>query len=111
MNNRFVILYHQSPMNDHWDVMLETDSALMTWSIPPQCLPGTSFICPATPLPAHRKHYLDYEGEVAGNRGAVSRIAAGTYEQISPETYILHGTNFSGMLMLEKGTMTFRPPG
>ena len=93
-------------------MMLETDSALLTWSIPPQCSLGISFVCPATPLPDHRKHYLDYEGEVPGNRGTVSRIDAGTYEQTLPDTFILHGTIFSGKLTLEKrellGTVAFR---
>jgi hypothetical protein len=105
--NRFVILHHQSASEYHWDVMLETDSALTTWSIPPQCPPGMSFVCTATPLPDHRKHYLDYEGEVSGNRGVVSRVDAGTYEQLSLETFILHGTHFNGKLTLKSSTMMF----
>ncbi|MDR0327404.1 MAG: hypothetical protein LBI05_03810 [Planctomycetaceae bacterium] len=106
--NRFVVLHHQSASGDHWDVMLETDSALTTWSIPPQCPPGISFTCTATPLPDHRKHYLDYEGEVTGNRGVVSRVDAGNYEQLSPESFILHGTQFKGELTLENERMTFK---
>jgi hypothetical protein len=104
---RFVILHHQSPTQDHWDVMLESDSALTTWSIPPQCPKGTSFTCPANWLPDHRKHYLDYEGEVSGNRGTVFRIDAGTYETSLPGTFILHGTHFIGKLTLENEIMTF----
>jgi len=88
--------------------MLETDSALTTWSIPPQ-FPGLPFACPATRLSDHRKHYLDYEGEITGNRGTVARIDAGTYEQLSPETHILRGTRFSGKLTVENETMTFAP--
>jgi len=103
----FVFLHHQSPTDEHWDVMLETDSELMTWSIPPQCSSGTSFSCPATPLPPHRKQYLEYEGEVSGNRGKVSRIDTGTYEQTSPESFILHGTLFAGTLTLKNGIMMF----
>ena len=106
---RFVILHHQSPMGNHWDVMLEADSELKTWSIPPQYPSGGSFSCPATPLPAHRKCYLDYEGKVSANRGKVSRIDAGYYEQTSPETFLLRGTQFAGTLTLEKETMTFCP--
>ena len=104
---RFVILHHQLPTSDHWDVMLETDSLLTTWSIPPQCPSGASFTCPANRLPDHRRHYLDYEGEVSGNRGTVSRVDAGTYEQLSPEQFLLYGTNFSGKLTIEGGSMTF----
>ena len=106
---RFVILCHQSAAGNHWDVMLETDMALRTWSIPPQCPTGLAFACQAIALPEHRKHYLDYEGEVSGNRGTVSRIDAGTYEQLSPESFVLHGTNFTGKLTVENGTMTFVP--
>ena len=107
MSRHFVILHHQSPTGDHWDVMLEIDSALMTWSIPPQCQSGLSFTCPVIRLPDHRKHYLDYEGAVTGNRGVVFRINAGTYEQLSPETFILHGTNFSGTLTIDDHIMIF----
>ena len=70
---------------------------------------GASFACSATRLPDHRKHYLDYEGEISGNRGTVARIDAGTYEQLSPEVYVLHGANFSGTLTVEGGMMTFVP--
>ena len=87
--------------------MLETGSVLSAWSIPPQCPAGTSFTCPATPLPDHRTHYLDYEGEVTGNRGMVVRIDTGTYEQITSETFLLHGTHFTGTLTQENGIMTF----
>jgi len=104
---RFVILHHQSPSGNHWDVMLETESTLSTWSIPPQCPSGMSFSCPATQLPTHRKHYLDYEGELTGNRGAVLRVDAGTYEQLSAETFQLHGKHFTGTLTLKNGTMRF----
>jgi len=104
---RFVILHHCLPAGEHWDVMLETETALMTWSIPPQCSWGSSFVCPAVRLPDHRKHYLDYEGEVSGNRGAVVRIDAGIYEQLSPESFVIHGEKFVGNLTLEKDTMRF----
>ena len=87
--------------------MLETDSALITWSIPPQCPLGTSFVCSALRLPDHRKHYLDYEGEVTGNRGIVSRIDAGTYKQLSPEVFVLSGTKFTGKLTVENERMAF----
>ena len=105
--HRFVILHHQSPTDEHWDVMLETDSALTTWSVPPLLSMGESFACPATRLPDHRKHYLDYEGKITGNRGTVARIDAGTYEQLSPEMYVLHGVHFSGTLAVADGTMVF----
>jgi hypothetical protein len=109
--HHFVILHHQSLSGDHWDVMLETDCDLRTWSIPPQSPSGASFICTATQLPAHRKHYLDYEGEVTGNRGTVFRIDTGTYEQRSPETFFIHGVHFIGTLTLENEIMKFVSEG
>ena len=107
MAYRFVILQHRLPTEDHWDVMLETDSGLTTWSIPPQNSSGQSFVCSALPLPMHRKEYLNYEGTITGCRGVVTRVDSGTYEQISSETFMLYGTNFIGKLTLEKGMMTF----
>ena len=107
--DRFVILYHQLSTGDHWDIMFEIDSALTTWSIPPQCFPGSPFVCPAVRLPDHRKHYLDYEGEVSGNRGIVSRIDIGIYKQLSQHQFILYGTIFYGRLTIETEKMTFEP--
>ena len=104
---RFVILSHRSPTDEHWDVMLEADFALATWSIPPQCPAGDSFTCPAIRLPDHRKDYLDYEGEISEGRGTVSRISAGTYEPQSPEQFLLHSTHFSGTLTMQGDIMIF----
>jgi len=107
--DHFVMLHHQSLAGEHWDIMLETDSALTTWSIPPQCLNGLPFVCPAIRLPDHRKHYLNYEGELTGNRGTVCQIDAGTYERLSPEMFMLRGTNFCGKLTVKDEMMTFEP--
>jgi hypothetical protein len=109
--DRFVILHHQLLTGNHWDVMLEVDSALLTWSIPPQSPLGSSFVCQTTQLSAHRKNYLDFEGVISGNRGVVSRVDAGTYVQLTPETFILHGTLYIGTLTLKNGTMTFEVKG
>jgi hypothetical protein len=104
---RFVILSHQSPTGEHWDVMLEAGSALATWSIPPQYPAGDSFTCSAIRLPDHRKDYLDYEGEISEGRGTVSRISAGTYEPQSPEQFLLHSPHFSGILTMKEEIMVF----
>ena len=70
---------------------------------------GLPFTCSAIRLPDHRKHYLDYEGEVSGDRGTVSRIDSGTYEQQSPVRFMLHGVNFSGSLTIDGNTIIFEP--
>ncbi|MDR0521468.1 MAG: hypothetical protein LBH00_06405 [Planctomycetaceae bacterium] len=99
--NRFVILRHQTPAGEHWDVLLETEPALAAWSVPPQNTGGLAFSCPAKKLPDHRKFYLDYEGAVSGDRGTVSRIDSGTYEEAAPHQFRLNGGVFSGVLCIE----------
>jgi hypothetical protein len=94
---------------EHWDVMLESASALTTWSIPPQSPNSSFFACPATRLPDHRKHYLDYEGEIGGNRGKVFRVDTGVYEQLSPNQIFVQGAIFSGVLTVENDKMSFEP--
>jgi hypothetical protein len=94
---RFVLLYHDCPPSfgkpSHWDLMLERDGALMTWSLAElpaswRTPPGHSSIeLEAARLPDHRLAYLDYEGPVSGDRGHVKRIDRGEYEILdqSPE--------------------------
>ena len=98
---RFVVLEHDYP-DVHWDLMLESvaesDEALATWSLAPQPLSPGGFRCPAKRLPDHRKRYLDYEGEVAGSRGSVRRVDAGTFDRLDERRFLLHGTVFAGVL-------------
>ena len=74
---RFVILEHHH-QGVHWDFMLDTGVALRTWRLdnPPE----QNCAIAASPLPDHRRMYLDYEGEVSGGRGDVVRWDAGTFE-------------------------------
>ena len=75
---RFVILHHQGIDDPHFDIMLETapGSPLATWRAPlwPITVPAT-----LVQLSDHRREYLEYEGEISGGRGHVTRIATGTY--------------------------------
>lgn len=80
MSQRFVILRHEVSGAVHFDLMLEIPGQeklrtlqLAKWPL----APGES--CPSTELAPHRAEYLDYEGEVSGNRGTVTRIAQGTW--------------------------------
>jgi hypothetical protein len=52
----------------------EPGSELMTWRLP--AWPITR-VTKAQQLGRHRRHYLEYEGPVSGNRGEVRRVAAG----------------------------------
>ena len=73
---RFVLLEHNWN-GVHWDFMLEAGDALRTWAIDTPIVAGRDL--PARALGNHRKLYLDYEGEIAGNRGTVRRVDAGTF--------------------------------
>ena len=79
---RFVVLRHDVPSGVgrglHWDFMLETGDVLCTWALAEKPEPtGTS--CLAERLDDHRLIYLDYEGNVSGNRGTVTRLDRGDY--------------------------------
>ena len=79
---RFVVLLHKTPVGyprkTHYDVMLEHGGVLQTWAI--EQLPAEGETIPAEKLPDHRLAYLEYEGEISGDRGTVSRTDAGQYE-------------------------------
>ncbi len=67
--------------------------------------PIDSTIIEAEELPAHRKHYLDYEGPVSGGRGTVTRWDVGTY-QIEDETENQLRIIFSGKKLQRQATLT-----
>jgi hypothetical protein len=73
---RFVLLEHQWN-GVHWDLMLEDGDVLQTWALDANVVRGVDV--PARSLSAHRRVYLEYEGEVSGGRGSVRRIDEGTY--------------------------------
>jgi hypothetical protein len=76
---RYVILWHHDIAEPHYDLMFETSpgSDLATWR---------STIWPiesATPLIRlrdHRRAFLNFEGQLTGQRGSVQHIAAGECE-------------------------------
>ena len=76
---RFVVLEHHWD-GVHWDFMLEDDNMLRTWAIDVPIVAGQDLA--ARSLPDHRPVYLDYEGEISGNRGSVKRLDSGTYEPL-----------------------------
>lgn len=64
---------------DHYDWMFEVDGQLLTWASEQWSAATQPVEFAALPLPPHRLAYLDYEGEVSGNRGTVRRVEAGTH--------------------------------
>jgi len=74
---RFTISHHTgSKDGDHYDLMLEHGDGLRTWR-----LVNTAFQAfqVARQIKDHRKTYLDFEGEVSGERGRVKIWDTGTY--------------------------------
>ena len=74
---RFTISHHTgSKDGDHYDLMLEHGDGLKTWR-----LINTAFqvFQVARQIKDHRKSYLDFEGEVSGDRGRVKIWDTGTY--------------------------------
>jgi len=103
---RFVILRHEMPAGSsratHFDLMLEHEGALWTWAI--ENLPAIGDTVIGDRLPDHRLAYLDYEGEVAGDRGQVHRVERGEYATIeeAPAKIVaqIRGARLQGMLAL-----------
>ncbi|HVR85631.1 MAG TPA: DNA polymerase ligase N-terminal domain-containing protein [Planctomycetota bacterium] len=74
---RFTISHHTgSKDGDHYDLMLEFGDGLRTWR-----LVNTAFQAfqVARQIKDHRKSYLDFEGEVSGERGRVKIWDTGSY--------------------------------
>ena len=102
---RFVLLQHTLPPQadraSHVDFMLETETALETWSLAEWPRRGR---VPAQRLAPHRLKYLDYEGPISGNRGFVTRLDRGTFttEQRSEQVWIVHvvGAKYQGRVHL-----------
>ena len=89
---RFVVLAHDWP-EPHLDLFLEAGDALRAWKLPADF----SLDNPATILPnaPHRRLYLDFEGELTGDRGSVLCWDRGEFQWMeeSPE---LFRANFAG---------------
>ena len=99
---RYVILEHDHPAL-HWDLMLEVAGVLKTWRLP---APPPVDASQAMAIGDHRRIYLDYEGPVSGNRGAVMRWDAGTYDIVEQDatswTVQLHGARWQGIVTLPR---------
>jgi hypothetical protein len=84
--------------------MLEDGGVLLTWSLMKLPTAGGEAVA-AERLSEHRLDYLTYEGPVSGERGAVRRVDAGTFEWVerSPERLVvtLAGATLCGSLVVE----------
>ena len=100
---RYVILEHDYPVL-HWDLMLEAGSSLRTWRLASP--PTAGQIIVATPLGDHRLIYLDYEGPLSGDRGAVARWDCGEFDAVAQSDDLvsvrLQGWRMHGVATLKK---------
>ena len=91
----------------HWDLMLEIDDALATWRIEadPLAISPVGRI-EATRIHDHRKAYLDYAGEVSGQRGRVAPQDSGQLSVTSGDgdlwTFKLGGSILQGRFELRR---------
>ena len=104
----------------HWDLLLELPSdaklranlehGLLTFEItaPPSSW-GTPIL--VRRLPNHRLIYLDFEGEISGDRGEVARIVHGSirWEIIEPGSLKMLLEPQSSFSQELKGIMTLNP--
>ena len=108
------MLRHETPLGSargtHLDLMLEQGAALRTWALTE--LPAEDKIVVAERLPDHRPLYLDYEGEVSGGRGTVSRIDHGEYHVVEDSAQWLvikiAGFKLRGTLTIEQDEAAHR---
>ncbi|TWT53448.1 hypothetical protein Pla22_10770 [Rubripirellula amarantea] len=84
---RFVVLHHivgpgfSRTAESHLDWMFEQSKAtsLLTFSTTEVGSWDSAFELKAFSLPDHRSIYLDYEGPIGHDRGAVQQVIAGTF--------------------------------
>jgi hypothetical protein len=91
---RYVILRHDTPPGfpraTHWDLLFEIGQCLRAWALAEE--PQADCEIAAESLPDHRLAYLDYEGPVSGDRGAVSQWDAGTVQWQQDSNEIMEAT-------------------
>lgn len=114
---RFVLLRHECPPDfgkpSHWDLMLQWGDVLRTWELRELPAQWASALqteaadqtVKAVALPDHRLAYLDFEGPLSGNRGAVRRCDSGNYDLLGDQPdrveARLLGDLISGIMQLE----------
>ena len=100
---KYVVLRHEGVDEPHFDLMFETKpgSDLATWRV--NEWPITA-ITEFTALRPHRRAYLQYEGVISGDRGAVHRLHSATHtiEQDTPQHLAVKLEN-GQRLILPKG--------
>jgi len=107
-HSRYVLLRHETSAGylrpSHWDFMIEVAGALRTWALEES--PADRREITAEQLADHRIAYLEFEGEISGGRGTVSRIDRGSYTIVreSDDDLILElrGEKLVGLALLTR---------
>ena len=82
---RFVVQQHWRAQDDwHFDLMLECDDALVTFSLPVPPSETERLPCLARQLANHRLAYLEHEGEISRGLGWCKIFDRGMFEWIDP---------------------------
>ncbi len=78
-NLRYAVLWHHDIAEPHYDLMFESKpgSDLATWRSLVWPIESQT---PLIRLRDHRRAFLDYEGQLTGQRGSVQRVASGECE-------------------------------
>ncbi|MCZ6690553.1 MAG: hypothetical protein O7H41_13225 [Planctomycetota bacterium] len=101
---RFVVQRHDREEDPHFDIMLEREGTLRTWSCPAP--PGEDGPREVRSIQDHRITYLSYEGEISGGRGSVRIWDRGTYRSSAWDTEevvaLLHGERLRGQMVLQR---------
>lgn len=109
---QFVLLEHVQDSGRHWDLMFEGGLMLVTWQLMQNPIAGAGVTETgpvfARRLADHRRAYLDYQGEISGDRGSVTRLDQGRFFLIGkqPGRLILdmRGQHLAGKYELIKST-------
>lgn len=77
----FALLEHTTRDGVHWDLLLEVaeQERLRTWRLAVNPLRGAAEIA-VQQLADHRREYLEFEGDISGERGHVRRLDRGAAE-------------------------------
>ena len=107
---RFVVLEHQTDAGAHFDLMLEHEGVLLTWSFASFPAPGAQ--CKS--LFDHALRFLDTEGPLRNAPGSVRRVESGTFDLTARRADAVHvtlaGARLSGDFQLTQspdGVWTF----
>jgi len=85
---KFVVLRHNvgakldRTSESHFDWMFEIEGLLWTWATAPFERFDQSIETDCYRLADHRIDYLEYEGDLSGERGSVCRVLSGNFEVI-----------------------------